>query len=114
MSICTMLQRRRGRGHSRHSRHSRDTTPKFKGKCYNCRRTGHKQADCWKKDKIRGESVGHSKYRSFIAIVAETEPVAFKVTELERDWYVDSGTTQHLTSRREWFTEYKSLEIPKY
>ncbi|HEY0433295.1 MAG TPA: reverse transcriptase domain-containing protein [Chitinophagaceae bacterium] len=105
--------RGRGRGHG-HSRHSRDATPKFEGKCHNCGRTGHKQADCWKKDKIRGESAGHSKFRSFVAIAAETEPVAFKATELEGDWCVDSGTTQHLTSRREWFTEYKPLETPKY
>lgn len=32
----------------------------------------------------------------------------------EEEWYVDSGTSNHMTSHGEWFKEMKDLEKPGY
>ena len=41
-------------------------------------------------------------------------PVKVDISKLNCDeWYVDSGAMQHMTNRREWFSEYKPFTNPK-
>ena len=80
---------------------------RFPFKCYSCGKEGHKAAECFSRT---GEGKNQDKE---VQRDTDTCAAAFTVCTRDRDkWYVDSGATQHLCSKREWF--YNFRDIPAY
>lgn len=80
----------------RSSGSSRSTTRLNKKKpvvCYGCKESGHKRPDCPLKKK-------RNKEKSLLALgIGEGDSI--------NHWYVDSGASQHMTPRRDWFVNLK-------
>ena len=78
--------------------------------CFICRKPGHLKKNCFfnkNKSKSNQKSAGQSSERE--AMVA-TEYTSYGD---ERDyWYLDSGASDHMTSRREWFSTYEQFSNP--
>lgn len=68
------------------------------GKCYICGSQSHFRKDCPDRNEKDGDA---------LCCVAD-----FKVSEKDA-WYNDSGATQHMSGRREWFKNYIELEVPR-
>ena len=84
--------------------------PKFKGKCSNCNKRGHKRADCWAPG---GGKAGHGgKYK---VAASEVNKVVFhvelnQVNSTTRDtWILDTGATNHVVNNRELFVQFKEV-----
>ncbi|XP_073811779.1 uncharacterized protein [Musca autumnalis] len=60
-------------------------------RCFNCNRIGHIAADCQKKKHVDKKESGFCTV--FVA----------KATN-DRDWFIDSGASLHMSMRKEWFT----------
>ncbi|KAE9269651.1 hypothetical protein PR003_g31081, partial [Phytophthora rubi] len=76
----------------------------FNGKCFYCKKTGHKETECRKKkaDEERGQ------------VARETSDYAFTATSAtgKTEWLVDSGASSHMTSVRDKFVSMKELKTP--
>ena len=76
-------------------------------KCFHCGKLGHKISECRKR--LAGE-----KEKSQAKLASERDAAfaaKYDASTAEEDkWYVDSGATQHISSRKEWFHKYE--EIP--
>ncbi|KAE9074565.1 hypothetical protein PF005_g28294 [Phytophthora fragariae] len=77
---------------------------RFNGKCFYCKKTGHKETECRKKkaDEERG------------LVARETSDYAFTATSAmgKTEWLVDSGASSHMTSVRDKFVSMKELKTP--
>ncbi|GMF24356.1 unnamed protein product [Phytophthora lilii] len=77
---------------------------RFNGKCFYCKKTGHKESECRKKkaDEGRGQ------------VAQEASDFAFTATSaMDRtEWLVDSGASSHMTSVRDKFVYMKELKTP--
>ncbi|KAE8908976.1 hypothetical protein PF001_g9300 [Phytophthora fragariae] len=75
---------------------------RFNGKCFYCKKTGHKETECRKKkaDEERG------------LVARETSDYAFTSTSAmgKTEWLVDSGASSHMTSVRDKFVSMKELK----
>ncbi|GMF29365.1 unnamed protein product [Phytophthora fragariaefolia] len=73
---------------------------RFNGKCFYCKKTGHKETECRKKkaDEERGQ------------VERETSDYAFTATSAmgKTEWLVDSGVSSHMTSVRDKFVSIRS------
>ncbi|GMF54711.1 unnamed protein product [Phytophthora fragariaefolia] len=76
---------------------------RFNGKCFYCKKTGHKETECRKK---ANEERGH--------VARETSDYAFTATSAmgKTEWLVDSGASSHMTSVRDKFVSMKELKTP--
>lgn len=71
-------------------------------KCFHCGKKGHKAVECRKRLAEKSQAKRASEDAAFIA--------AYIVSPgNDNEWYVDSGATQHLSSRKEWFHQYKDI-----
>ena len=77
---------------------------------YNCREKGHISRNCnrpkplWKKPIASAtDSIGR------MALVTNTDIYEFNAAE---DWYVNSGSTDHITSHLEYFASYEEFATP--
>lgn len=75
------------------------------GKCFKCKKYGH-----WKQDCTVGKVDQNSVNAKSNAFVSEVVLMAESIDA--QDWVIDSGASDHMTNRREWFSEYKPLENP--
>lgn len=73
--------------------------------CYECNKEGHKRPDCplKKKKTIKKKPNIHKESASLLALGITDSDISDK-------WYVDSGATKHMTSRKDWFEELKPLD----
>ncbi|KAF3637587.1 hypothetical protein FXO37_24840 [Capsicum annuum] len=102
--------------------------------CKYCRKTNHKEDDCWFKGKkpplqrrycnklgyierfcrVKKEN-NQQTQKSNVLEVEEKEEFVFTAMTATRlndknTWFLDSGCTQHMTSKREYFTKLKSAK----
>ena len=81
---------------------------KFKGKCFHCNATGHRKADCFKLKAAQKE--GHANTASTSgSLLTATAGRCMAMSSNENIWLADSGASQHMTSHREWFTEFTPI-----
>ncbi|CAI5503010.1 unnamed protein product [Closterium sp. Naga37s-1] len=78
----------------------------FKGRCYNCNEEGHMAAKCPNKKKdttpVAAANVAEGDGKSVALTVVCS---AAKLLADDKDlWFLDSGCSQHMTGRKEWFT----------
>lgn len=83
-------------------------------KCYKCGKKGHWQREC--RTYIKGnygnkkpfnkryEDKGEALIGQDFAITISTDQGNLK------EWYLDSGATQHMSPQRSWFTNFKNIE----
>ncbi|UYV64540.1 hypothetical protein LAZ67_3001142 [Cordylochernes scorpioides] len=77
--------------------------------CGYCKKKGHWWKECYKrKEEQKGQQPSSSARDDSCAFSAETS--AF-LAETKDSWIADSGATDHMTFRREWFSTFK--EIPE-
>ncbi|UYV80787.1 Transposase [Cordylochernes scorpioides] len=77
--------------------------------CGYCKKKGHWWKECYKrKEEQKGQQPSSSARDDSCAFSAETS--AF-LAETKDSWIADSGATDHMTSRREWFSTFE--EIPE-
>uniref|UniRef100_T1IVV4 CCHC-type domain-containing protein n=1 Tax=Strigamia maritima TaxID=126957 RepID=T1IVV4_STRMM len=75
------------------SNSSKKTT--FKFKCHNCRKVGHKAADCWSKNKKETASAATNVDYDVFTCQPENES-AFKGEVKSKIWCLDSGASSHV------------------
>jgi hypothetical protein len=123
------------------SAQTRSFKPKFKGKCYNCDKVGHRKADCRSTAKPKNAEGFKTKSKredkpstgplitpggrrdlspdvetSWMATTGSKER-AYSISSVEIDsskvvWVIDSGASRHMTHCKESFSEYHSLPVP--
>ncbi|UYV60728.1 hypothetical protein LAZ67_1002045 [Cordylochernes scorpioides] len=77
--------------------------------CGYCKKKGHWWKECYKrKEEQKGQQLSSSARDDSCAFSAETS--AF-LAETKDSWIADSGATDHMTFRREWFSTFE--EIPE-
>ncbi|XXG46596.1 hypothetical protein AAC387_Pa02g1403 [Persea americana] len=88
---------------------------KFKGKCYVCDKSGHRDKDC-RKRKDQGNTIK----KPTPANMTELDNLSTDVSDINlsavvlkvnpvgntREWWVDIGATQHVCSNKEMFSTY--------
>ncbi|GMF42867.1 unnamed protein product [Phytophthora fragariaefolia] len=86
------------------TRHKSYDKRRHNGKCFYCKKTGHKDTECRKKkaDEERRQ------------VARETSDYAFTSTSVmgKTEWLVDSGASSHMTSVRDKFVSMKELKTP--
>ena len=89
---------------------------RFKGKCYNCNKVGHRAVDC----RIKRKDQGSSSKKVAQANVTEWDKLSDGVANLNlsavileanlvgntKEWWVDTGATRHICSNKTMFTTY--------
>ncbi|UYV60351.1 hypothetical protein LAZ67_1000907 [Cordylochernes scorpioides] len=75
--------------------------------CGYCKKKGHWWKECYKrKEEQKGQQPSSSARDDSCAFSAETS--AF-LAETKDSWIVDSGATDHMTFRREWFSTFEEI-----
>lgn len=76
---------------------------KPKGSCFGCDETGHWKRDC-PKGKSGGSSKGGEKTPGDAFICHEST-----YGDVKDVWFLDSGASDHMCHRREWFSNFESF-----
>jgi len=93
---AAFLSKGKGKGNGKGPNHQGQR--RERPRCYGCGSTWHKVAECPKKP---AEAQARTADTAFIA--------KGQAKETSDHWYIDSGATHHLTSRREWFQDFKAI-----
>ncbi|RVW83338.1 Retrovirus-related Pol polyprotein from transposon TNT 1-94 [Vitis vinifera] len=87
---------------------------KFKGKCYNCGKTGHKSNDCRKPKKEKKPQANVTEFDKLSNDVFEMNLSAVvsecNIVGNTKEWWVDTGATRHICSNKWMFSTYKLVE----
>lgn len=87
------------------------------GKCYQCNRSGHWRRDCPTLKKT-GETSSNHAYGEACeaeALVCEafiSEQDFYSAKRESDKWFMDSGASDHMSSKREWFINFIDLKVP--
>ncbi|CAI6369917.1 unnamed protein product [Macrosiphum euphorbiae] len=75
------------------------------GKCNHCKKPGHWKRDCriFKKEQEEKKSTSGLE---LIGVQRKNEEI-----DDSDKWYVDSGASDHMTNRKEWFVDYKHFDV---
>ena len=121
-------QNSRGRGrHGNQSSGNREQNTSSDVECWNCGEKGHMSKECPKKRANKGKGKKqHNNYASssrnndddyseqLFVMQHMVNAMTADVHASEDVWYVDSGASNHMTSRGEWFRDLKELNAPGY
>ncbi|PNX73884.1 F-box protein [Trifolium pratense] len=77
---------------------------KSKVKCYNCEKYGHFAEECWSKKDQQEANIAEGSEANVVLMMATTCDDNVK----SEDWYLDSGCSKHMTSHREWLTNFNA------
>lgn len=84
--------------------------------CNLCKNKGHFAKDCPNKDSNQSQSKSNQSNAPKRCLINISLSAASSNKALEREfennWYQDCAATQHMSSHREWFTNYVELEKP--
>lgn len=76
--------------------------------CWYCKKEGHAKKDCYaRKKKMESEDSGEAAV--MVDKLQEIDALAISDQNPRDRWVIDSGCSYHMTSRREWFSEFKEL-----
>ena len=89
-----------------------------------CGKSGHYAKDCYKKQvDIRSGKLQHGNYASsshddcskkLFAMQQKMHSTTMQDDMRDDVWYVDSGASNHMTSRGNWFKELDAMRTPGY
>ncbi|KAH0663908.1 hypothetical protein KY290_029785 [Solanum tuberosum] len=100
----------RGRGHGRGRAQFRGKHRQFKSniQCRHCRKMGHKEADCWTKQKDEQQHANFTEQQQDEGNLF----MAHSSIDVGSDdiWIIDSGCSNHMSERRSLFKELDKLE----
>ncbi|RWR98958.1 integrase core domain protein-like protein, partial [Dinothrombium tinctorium] len=84
---------------------------KKKSNCGYCKRRGHWWRECRKRlSEVGKESNDHVNVSATKQASSAFSAELKKISEKPNDnWYLDSGATEHMTSRRDWFTTFEPI-----
>lgn len=92
----------------------RKNTKRKPGKCNFCHKPGHWAAECWnnpeskqykfKNSKVSGEERGEALISEAFASVQKTAKTTVEA------WYMDTGASDHMTHKLEWFINYTPMK----
>lgn len=92
----------------------RKITKRKPGKCNFCHKPGHWAAECWnnpeskqykfKNSKVSGEERGEALISEALASVQKTAKTTVEA------WYMDTGASDHMTHKLEWFINYTPMK----
>ncbi|KAF3669803.1 putative phosphoserine aminotransferase, chloroplastic-like [Capsicum annuum] len=90
---------------------SNQTKKKFKGKCFNCGKIGHKSTDCRapKKEKKKDQAnmiESNKECDDLCAMFSECN-----LTGNPSEWWMDSGATRHVCANKELFSLFASAQV---
>ncbi|CAA7041690.1 unnamed protein product [Microthlaspi erraticum] len=78
---------------------------KSKLTCWFCKKEGHLKKDCFaRKKKLQNEGLGEAGV--IIEKLVFTEALSANDQDSKEQWVIDSGCTYHMTSRKDWFSEF--------
>lgn len=85
-------------------------------RCYHCKEKGHKSFNCPKRaqevqkaSNYAGKSDSGSRDQNYTAKVAL---MGSSDSHQGDEWVIDSGATDHMTKRRDWFSTYEEFAVP--
>ncbi|XP_016652450.1 PREDICTED: uncharacterized protein LOC107881912 [Prunus mume] len=83
----------------------------FKGKCFNCNKHGHREANCQSKGKSTEVHMTKEEKLSNKIFDINLLSVIYEVNLVSNteEWWVDTGATRHICSDRKMFTTYQQL-----
>ena len=87
---------------------------KFKGKCFNCGRLGHKSSDCRSPKKgneanVVSDLVKDVEDLNLVAVVSEVNMVGSN----SKEWWIDTGATRHVCTNRDHFSFFEPIQGEK-
>lgn len=98
------------RGPSGSHNHGKSKTGrKKKYRCYNCGRSGNLKKDCWSMNNSNPQGNVASTSEDGNALCCEAAIANERRTRFADVWLFDTGATFQMTSRRDWFHQYKPI-----
>lgn len=96
---------------SKHVKKPKQDKKTFKGKCFNCNEEGHTARQCKKpkQESKQANSASQEKRPSQGDAFTASSSSAFRERPNEDCWIADSGASNHMTFRREWFETFKAI-----
>ena len=94
----------RGRGSNNKSR----SRSRSKVTCWYCKKEGHMKKDCFSRKK-RMESEGDGEAAVMVDKMLEVDALSISDQYPRDRWVIDSGCSYHMTSRREWFSDFRDF-----
>lgn len=98
------LMAKHGGTSNKTQKHKGNSKFKQRGKCFKCGSTEHWKRDCKQstaKSTVKNESSNEKAFFGNMQSVSKRDA-----------WYVDSGATNHMCNRRDWFINYEKLNEP--
>jgi transposase InsO family protein len=103
-----------------HSYNSTGSSNDYKkdAKCRYCGKKGHYERECRTKEKDRKSGKLRKTFQKEQAHTVDKKDrrddesvfvAALSVTISDKEWYIDSGASQHMTGNRSWFSSYENL-----
>ena len=104
----------RGRADKRDSYRGRNSNNKSRSRsrskvtCWYCKKEGHMKKDCFARKK-RMESEKDGEAAVMVDKLLEIDALTISDHSPKDNWVIDSGCSYHMTSRKDWFSEFKEV-----